>query len=684
MQRLPCSSCLLAVARAARRRRWRRLRAPAGPGRRRPRQDQELGGQLPGEQQRQAGGHRRRLPSVDRRSVGDQYGYLPGAPVSPAPPRTPPTPAATRATPTTTPTAADDPRDNCRLVANPDQADADYDGRGDACDSDDDNDDAPDEGTTARWPVQPGRWTSTATGRATPATPTARRPRRGARCRAATPTTARPRRSRSLPVVLRFDELGPGWRSRSRCDEGCVARRPADRSARRRVARGAPDRSGKGSTWVFVRFTKGDIQKARRKARAVATFKLVADANGNRVLVRKRLTLPLDRIPSAPSRCKELLRTMTLTAPPSSPPLSPSALRRRRPRRRDRPAEQLRHHHGQEQAVADRGRPDPLHHGEEVRRDVHPHRHQAARTTRARAPRARRCGALAAASTARTETSRSSRSSAVKLGGKHTVRAGRRGLVLPASASRTAWSSAPNLPIPEWLFGWAAAIVLVVSFAALAVLWPKPRLEDDDGWRPLPGGVGASGLAGRARSSAALIGVALLVVDAVVGFAGRQGPQDNFAPTFVFIIFWVGLVFASVLFGDVFRAFNPWRAIGRVLEPRAAPAARRTRSGWAAGRPRSACSASPGSSWPRAGASSRAALAMAAVGLHRRARWSAHGALRRRSRGTRRGEAFAVYFNLFSRMSVVRDPRPRRRRAAASSAGCRSSSRCPAPSPWSR
>ena len=42
-----------------------------------------------------------------------------------------------------------------------------------------------------------------------------------------------------------------------------------------------------------------------------------------------------------------------------------------------------------------------------------------------------------------------------------------------------------SLPIPEWLFGWAAAAVLVVSFFALAVLWPKPRLEDP-GWRPLP------------------------------------------------------------------------------------------------------------------------------------------------------------------------------------------------------
>ena len=45
--------------------------------------------------------------------------------------------------------------------------------------------------------------------------------------------------------------------------------------------------------------------------------------------------------------------------------------------------------------------------------------------------------------------------------------------------------SRADLPIPEWLFGWAAALVLVVSFVGLAALWPEPRLQSQ-GWRPLP------------------------------------------------------------------------------------------------------------------------------------------------------------------------------------------------------
>ena len=44
------------------------------------------------------------------------------------------------------------------------------------------------------------------------------------------------------------------------------------------------------------------------------------------------------------------------------------------------------------------------------------------------------------------------------------------------------------------------------------------------------------------------------------------GPSDtdrNLAPWVLYITFWVGLVFVSVLFGNVFAAFSPWRALGR-------------------------------------------------------------------------------------------------------------------------
>jgi hypothetical protein len=122
-----------------------------------------------------------------------------------------------------------------------------------------------------------------------------------------------------------------------------------------------------------------------------------------------------------------------------------------------------------------------------------------------------------------------------------------------------------DLPLPEWLFVWGAALVLIVSFIALAALWPRPKLEEEDeGWRPLPGGSGWRAVASApVQILCGAIGVFLLGVVVWSGFAGEPNPTGNFAPTFVFVTFWLGLVPVSVVFGDVFRAFNPWRALGK-------------------------------------------------------------------------------------------------------------------------
>jgi len=113
-----------------------------------------------------------------------------------------------------------------------------------------------------------------------------------------------------------------------------------------------------------------------------------------------------------------------------------------------------------------------------------------------------------------------------------------------------------DLPIPRWLFGWAATAVLVVSFVALAVLWPTARLERS-GERPVLRTPRVLEIL------CGLIGVALLVLVVWAGLDGTQSTTANIVPTFVYVLFWVGIPVLSLLFGDVFRAFNPWRAIGR-------------------------------------------------------------------------------------------------------------------------
>jgi hypothetical protein len=204
-----------------------------------------------------------------------------------------------------------------------------------------------------------------------------------------------------------------------------------------------------------------------------------------------------------------------------------------------------------------------------------------------------------------------------------------------------------NLPIPEWLFGWAAAVVLVISFAALAVLWPRPRLEERPPWRPLPFGLGRLLGSRPVEVVCGAIGVALLAVVIAAGYTGRGTALDNLAPTFILITFWVGMVFVSVLFGDVFRAFNPWRAIGRVLPWRDGLRPYPERLGrWPAAVGLFVFTwielASDWGEQPRTlvtAALVYTVLTLAAQVVFGVESW------------TRRGEAFSVYFNLFSRLA---------------------------------
>jgi hypothetical protein len=212
-----------------------------------------------------------------------------------------------------------------------------------------------------------------------------------------------------------------------------------------------------------------------------------------------------------------------------------------------------------------------------------------------------------------------------------------------------------NLPIPEWLFGWAAAMVLVVSFVALALLWPEPKLTSDR-WRPLPGPLGRWLGSRPLELACGAVAVVLLAVVVVSGLAGTESAFDNFAPTFVFIVFWVGLAFASALFGNVFAALSPWRALGRA-------------TGWVATEMRRGRLPSHRAYPERLGRWPAVLVVFAFTWIELVSEWGedprllaiavlGYTALTLGAQAvfgvdtwTRRGEGFAVYFELFSRIA---------------------------------
>jgi hypothetical protein len=118
-----------------------------------------------------------------------------------------------------------------------------------------------------------------------------------------------------------------------------------------------------------------------------------------------------------------------------------------------------------------------------------------------------------------------------------------------------------DLPVPESFFFTAAAVVLVVSFIALGALWRRPLLQGHAGGQPLLRTFQAVLLSRALRFGLQAMSVGLLVLVLATAAFGTTNELLNFAPTFVYVIFWLGLPLLSVTLGDVWRVLSPWRAI---------------------------------------------------------------------------------------------------------------------------
>ena len=121
-----------------------------------------------------------------------------------------------------------------------------------------------------------------------------------------------------------------------------------------------------------------------------------------------------------------------------------------------------------------------------------------------------------------------------------------------------------DLPIslPFALAGGAAA--LAVSFIVLALAWREPRFDAATQGRPLPAGLARAVDGGWLSTALRALGLAFA---AYVAWAALAGADNGANPTFgvVYVILWVGLVPASLLFGPFYRAVNPVRTIHLLL-----------------------------------------------------------------------------------------------------------------------
>jgi hypothetical protein len=121
-----------------------------------------------------------------------------------------------------------------------------------------------------------------------------------------------------------------------------------------------------------------------------------------------------------------------------------------------------------------------------------------------------------------------------------------------------------DLPVPLWLFYYGAAVVLIVSFVALGTLWRRPLLEKRRE-RPM-GPAWQRVLLGRElRIVFGALSVGLLALVFSAGLIGENIVSANLTPTFVWVLFWLGMVPLVVVFGNVWSVLNPWRAVADAI-----------------------------------------------------------------------------------------------------------------------
>jgi hypothetical protein len=134
--------------------------------------------------------------------------------------------------------------------------------------------------------------------------------------------------------------------------------------------------------------------------------------------------------------------------------------------------------------------------------------------------------------------------------------------------------------LPDWLMYYAGSLVLILSFVALGVLWRKPLLEGRGAGRPLSERWQRLLLWPGWRIILGGLSAGLLAVVWLAAFVGKPDAGDNLAPTFVWVIFWLGLVPLVVFFGNLWSVLSPWKAVadavawawsrsGRTWEPAA-------------------------------------------------------------------------------------------------------------------
>lgn len=118
-----------------------------------------------------------------------------------------------------------------------------------------------------------------------------------------------------------------------------------------------------------------------------------------------------------------------------------------------------------------------------------------------------------------------------------------------------------DLPVDPVLAAAGAAAAVAVSFIVLVKGWPRSRFADPNAGLPLPQAITRVLDARLFVQAVRAVAAAVTVFIVAVAFLGPAETVNNLAPWVLYVVFWVGLVPASLLFGPVWRLLNPLRLL---------------------------------------------------------------------------------------------------------------------------
>jgi len=130
-------------------------------------------------------------------------------------------------------------------------------------------------------------------------------------------------------------------------------------------------------------------------------------------------------------------------------------------------------------------------------------------------------------------------------------------LLSSASAQAHSFGKVYNLPVPFWLYAWAAIVALLLSFVVSAWVSTKRQSHRPDQQLALNLNSPANAVIRLAQLGA----VSALLLTITAGFFGPSDPYLNVNMT----LFWIGFVLAfaylTAVVGNVYVYLNPWRCL---------------------------------------------------------------------------------------------------------------------------